>query len=77
MVVSEASETLKFQCSVDGVAVQCVASREFFEDCFGANHEPASWVAAYESHLGMIHELVAQRFLATGQSLVLLLTDYN
>lgn len=75
--VNEVSETLKFQCEVAGIAVRCIASCEFFEDCFGASHDPASWLATYQSNLGPIHAMVSRRYLETGQPLVLLLTDYG
>jgi hypothetical protein len=75
-VVNEVSETIKFAVNIDGATVNCIASREFFEDRYGADRNPDSWINAYQSNVVQIHDLVVDRHRATGHSLVLLMTEY-
>jgi Protein of unknown function (DUF1488) len=70
--LSASSETVHFQVVVDGRLVRCIASREFFEEHFGATADPASWMSVLQQHRVQIETLVAERYRRIGMAPVLL-----
>ena len=77
VLANELSETLTFAVDVDGMVVRCIVSREFLEGRYGADREPTSWVAAYQSNVAQIHEIVVDLYKSNGHLPVLLMTDYR
>lgn|GEM_PF-2966819 len=55
-------EHVQFTVPIDGRPAACLASREFLQDHFGAGHDPASWLAAYQRHAQAINELAVTRY---------------